>query len=391
MKQLKYSLALLCCLSLLMHGCVEEFNAQLPDGDTDLLVVDGNIISDSTVIFSLSRSVSLDDVLATDVYDHIDAEVNVVGSDGSIYKGKNLGLGRADDYRVTIGKLNPQVLYHLEIKWNGDTYTSTPQQPLETEEFALNFKQIDETSPVQVQATTNPATDGKTSYYIWDYEEDWEIRTAYRSRFVFDPDEGRNGAIIEYSEAPYDQGWIHKTSNSILISSTDNFQDNRLKNKTIYHIDYTDNRISHLYSTLVTQRKITKGEYEYYQCKERYTNNMSGLFTPQPSELPTNITCDNKNKRVIGYVGVNMNVVKQRLFIPTTEVYYEQDYKCVPRNHESFEGADYKEIYDQGYQISYYSALPGAPIIIRWVNTRCVDCRAFDANPDAKPDFWPNN
>ena len=162
MKQLKYSLALLCCLSLLMHGCVEEFNAQLPDGDTDLLVVDGNIISDSTVIFSLSRSVSFDDVLATDVYDHIDAEVNVVGSDGSIYKGKNLGLGRADDYRVTIGKLNPQVLYHLEIKWNGDTYTSAPQQPLETEEFTLNFKQIDETSPVQVQATTNPATDGKT-------------------------------------------------------------------------------------------------------------------------------------------------------------------------------------------------------------------------------------
>ena len=117
---------------------------------------------------------------------------------------------------------------------------------------------------------------------------------------------------------------------------------------------------------------------------------MSGLFTPQPSELPTNITCDNKNKRVIGYVGVNMNVVKQRLFIPTTEVYYEQDYKCVPRNHESFEGADYKEIYDQDYQISYYSDLLGA-ITIQWVNTKCVDCRAFDANPDAKPDFWPNN
>lgn len=390
MKQLKYSLAFICCLTLLMHSCVEEFNAQLPESDTNLLVVDGNIISDSTVVFTLSRSLSFNEEWDPNIYNQVNAEVSVVGSDGSIYKGHSMGLGRANEYSVTIGKLNPQEQYHLEIKWEGDTYTSTPQQPLETEGIDLNFEQTGETEPVQIQVTTTPATDGKVSYYIWNYEEDWEIRTEFRSRAVFDPNKGEEGTIIQYNEPPYAQGWIHKTSNQLLINSTGNFQDNYLKRKTIYHIDYTDHRISQLYSTLVTQRKISKGEYEYYQCKEKYTNNMSGLFTPQPSELPTNITCSDKSKRVIGYVGVNMNVTQQRLFIPKTEVHYEQDYLCQARDMDFFNGDDYKKIYGRGYQISYYSAIPMGPITIKWAITKCVDCRALGANPDAKPAFWPD-
>ena len=37
---------------------------------------------------------------------------------------------------------------------------------------------------------------------------------------------------------------------------------------------------------------------------------MGGLFIPQPSELPTNIICNNSDKNVVGYVGVSMNVGK---------------------------------------------------------------------------------
>ena len=116
-----------------------------------------------------------------------------------------------------------------------------------------------------------------------------------------------NDRIIEYDNPPYAQGWVHRLSKDILINSTANFNDNHLKDKILYSIDNEDVRLSHLYSTFVVQRRISKGEYEYYQCKERFTNDMGGLFTPQPSEMPTNLTCSDKNKRVIGYVGVNQN------------------------------------------------------------------------------------
>lgn len=388
MKRLKYILLSLCCLTVMICSCVEEFNAQLPEGDSNLLVVDGNIISDSTCVFTLTRSFSLNEEGIPEDYNQINADVCVKGSDGSVYTGTSLGYGK---YSVKIGTLNPQQTYHVEIVWEGSTYTSIPQQPLATEDMTLNFKQSSETSPVHIQITTPPSANGETSYYMWDYVEDWEIRTAYRCNAIFDPKAGEDGegAIIEYDEPPYDQGWVHKEPYDILINSTANFQGNQLKEKTIYSIGNQDTRISHLYSTFVTQRKISKGEYEYYQCKERYTNDMGGLFTPQPSELPTNITCSDRSKRVIGYVGVNMNVSQQRMFIPTTEVCYEQAYRCVEYPPEHFGEANNKDIYYRGYQLSYYFVTP-IGITMNWAETRCVDCRALGADPNARPDFWPD-
>jgi hypothetical protein len=42
---------------------------------------------------------------------------------------------------------------------------------------------------------------------------------------------------------------------------------------------------------------------------------MGGLFTPQPSALPTNIRCLTSSKRVIGFVGCSMNTSDYRFFL----------------------------------------------------------------------------
>ena len=375
---------LLCCLG----SCVDEFNAQLPESESNLLVVEGNIISDSTCVFNLSRSFSLNEEKIPEDYDRIAAKVMVIGTDGSQYTATQTGNGA---YTIEIGTLSPQHSYHLQIDWEGNTYTSAPQQPLVTEDMELSFDQPEEYGAVHVRVSTTPNSNNEVSYYIWDYVEDWEIRTEYRCKAIFDPTIGDYGGIIEYEEPPYDQGWVHRESKDIYVKSTENYQDKRLNKAMLYSIASNDPRISHLYSTFITQRKVTKGEYEYYQCKERFTNDMGGLFTPQPSELPSNITCVDGKKRVIGYVGVNMNVSKQRLYIPTTEVQYEQDYVCVQNEPSFFQADSDKSIYYMGFRISYYLAPPMAPAIIKWAAEKCVDCRAFGADPDGKPDFWPNN
>ena len=384
MKRLKkYSIALATCLTTLLAGsCVEEFNALLPDSEINLLVVDGNIISDSTVVFTLSKSFSLNEETLPDDYNQVKAEVSVVGSDGTTYKGVSEGKGK---YSVKIGTLNPQHTYHLEIQCDGDTYTSTPQLPLVTEDMELSFSQPEEYGNVHVEVTTPASADKEIAYYIWDYTEDWEIRTEYRCQAVY---ESEAGAIVEYDYYPYAQGWIHKEPYEILVNSTENYQGNHFNKKAIYLIGSTDNRLCYLYSTFIVQRKISKGEYEYYQCKEKYTNDMGGLFTPQPSELPTNITCTNDNKRVIGYVGVNMNVSKGRLYIPNSEVQYDKGFTC--RTYE-FEDAEPGAIYSRGYQVAYYQAMFMSPTIVRWTTRQCVDCRVFGADPNGKPDFWPES
>lgn len=387
MKLIKIHITLwMCCLTaMLASSCIEEFDAKLPESENNLLVVDGSIVSDSTCVFTLSRSFSLNENRLPEDYNHIAAKVMVTGTDGSHYEGTQVGTGK---YAVNVGTLKPEHSYYLQIEWEGHTYTSSPQQPLETEEMTLSFEQPTETSPVYVQISTPEAKDNETSYYIWHYKEDWEIRTQYRCKAVYDPYEDR---IIQYDYYPYAQGWVHMEPGDILINSTESYQGNRYDKKNLYNIPRNNPRISYLYSTLVTQRKISKGEYEYYRCKQTYTNEMGGLFTPQPSELPTNISCKDADRRALGYVGVNMNVSTKRMYISEREVNYEQDFKCGQYSTDYFEGQDFKSLYYLGYRISFYSAVPMSPPVIHWSEMQCVDCRVWGADPNGKPDFWPES
>ena len=390
---MKHIIATLSCFILLfLGGCIEEFNAQLPESESNLLIVDGNIISDSTCVFSLSRSFSLNEEGIPENYNQINADVCVKGSDGSIYSSTASGDGK---YSIKIGTLSPKHTYHIEIKWEGDTYTSIPQEPLITEDLSLTFSQPDNDGPVHVQLSTDQPANNETAYYTWNYIEDWEIRTNLRSNAEFNP---KDSSLIIYDYFPYAQGWAHQVSKEILINTTANYSNNQFKEKKLYSINNQDPRLSHLYSTFVVQRKMTKGEYEYYQCKERFTNDMGGLFTPQPSELPTNLSCSDENKRVIGYVGVNMNVSIKQLYIPTTEVNYVQNYRCEDTEQAELltKLKDYgikntADMYYYGYRVSYYLERgPLLPPLIRWAEYKCVDCRAFGADPDGRPDFWPD-
>ena len=114
----------------------------------------------------------------------------------------------------------------------------------------------------------------------------------------------------------------HSESSEIIIGNMEINKDNRVKDKCLYSIEADDIRFSCYYSTIVKQRKISKGEYEYYQEKIRLNEEMGGLFVPQPSELPSNIRCESSNKQAIGYVGVSLNVAEYRIFISTDNIQY---------------------------------------------------------------------
>ena len=130
MKNKVYWVICICPLWLFLSNCVDKFNAHLPESSIGLLIVEGSIISDSAVVFSLSRSFSLDVEGVPPDFNKVDAEVCVTGEDGSSFRGVALGNGK---YRVAVGTLHRDVRYSLKIVYEGDIYTSEPQYPIGTE------------------------------------------------------------------------------------------------------------------------------------------------------------------------------------------------------------------------------------------------------------------
>ncbi len=91
MNNAKYIVTWICLLWLTIGSCVDKFNSALA-GVVRGCLVKGNIISDSTVVFSLSCSFPLNVEGIPQDYNKIDAEVSVVGSDGSCFNGTSLGV-----------------------------------------------------------------------------------------------------------------------------------------------------------------------------------------------------------------------------------------------------------------------------------------------------------
>ena len=79
MKKRTNIIILISLLGFTLSNCIDEFDAKIPDGGVGLLVVEGNIISDSTVVFSLSRTFSLNEDDLPSGYNKVTADVSVVG------------------------------------------------------------------------------------------------------------------------------------------------------------------------------------------------------------------------------------------------------------------------------------------------------------------------
>lgn len=378
MKKRTNILILVSLLGFTLSNCIDKFDAKLPDDGVGLLVVEGNIISDSTVVFLLSRTFSLNAEVPPGDYNQVVADVSVVGDDGSRLTGVAKGDGR---YQVEIGTLNKQVRYGLEIVYEGDTYTSEPQYPIETAEIEdVTFEQPEDYGEIYIRLSTRDTGTGEPAYYIWNYVEDWEVRTLYYSLWVYNP---TTDEIDTYGKAPYAQGWTHAESNKTFVGSTESNVENRLKDKKIYSFAANNLRASYYYSTLMKQRALSKGEFEYYENKVKLSEDMGGLFTPQPSELPTNITCSNPDKQAIGYVGVNMNVSEYRLYISTRDVQYDNPYRCELLTGEDLADKSNSDLHLAGYRVAYLDMLG-----YQWAKKECADVRSLGGTSN-KPSFWP--
>ena len=382
-----------------MGSCIEEFNAELPTSDVNLLVVEGTILSDSVSTFYLTKTLPLSGSATTDdsgttidyssasyssAYSINNATIKLVGTDGIAVDGKRTEDGT---YTIDTPVLSANAQYSLQITYNGDTYETDPQTPFPSVPVeSVVADQPSPTSVLNVLVTTEaPADPKEIQYYRWTYIETWEVRPEVYSYCQWDSEEGKPVDL----ETPYPQrGWKSAQSQDIIASSSAYYGNNKIDSYKLYSIDRADRRLYVLYSTEVCQRSLSKAEYEYENERAKIATEMGGLFTPQPSSLPTNIHCTTSSKRAVGYVGCSLNTCRYRLFVNPDNYKIDRQSTCstISSMDEGFEGED--KMVTQGFVLCAYDDTPGMPMSTSWTRPACVDVRLLGCFTDM-PAYWP--
>ena len=387
--KLRKSLYLVFCLMVgvcTLSGCIEEYEADIPSEDSDLLVVEGSICSSKMNKFILTRTLPVNSSLMPTIVQG--ARVSLRGTDGSEYMTTQTYNGY---YACQIEALNPDVEYYLHIETDGEIYESEPQKPLRTEKIAeVSGVQYTPESNIDVLITPEaPFNPDKPNYYSWTYEETWEVHPDYTTVIYFD---------IKTSSPVYDPyqfpacGWKSATGSTILVGSSVSYEGQHIRRVKLYDIDRGDERMYFKYSGLIHQRAISKAEYEYESARHQAGSEMGGLFTPLPSALPTNIHCLTSNKRVIGFVGCSLNTGEYRFFLKPMDYSIDRPYHKDARKwlDDCDEAACYRMVTKEGMYLCEWKDerdRPGGTLQTAWAYDFQLDVRLKGAS-DVEPDFW---
>lgn len=369
-------------LALLLPGCIEEFTPKDVDEISDMLVVEGTISGDSNTVIKLSRSVGL---LSESTYNPVSgATVRVARSDGWISDpGAETETG---EYQVYVGELDTSLSYHLVMYIGGKEYRSTESQPIITPEIdSVIWKNKGEGEPITIHVTTHDNS-RDVGYYHWAYKEDWEVHASYFANADYNVETGvytpysSNGLNTYYC-------WGNAKSQTLLLEDTEKLTGNLIYEKKLTTIPATDERISYLYSILVTQWAVSKSCYHYFSNLQNNIDEAGSIFAPQPSELPGNITCvTDASEVVIGYVDV-ATATEKRIFISKDEI---EDSSYKPLSCSIVEVPEGGSVVDtmKLYGLVVYNV----PEDLKYgtlTEKACVDCRLKGSK--TKPDFWPND
>lgn len=279
---------------------------------TSYLVVDGNIsLGDSTTI-TLRRTVNLDSNAKANP--ELGAVVTVESAGGTSYKltGKGngtyvsapLNLSAAEKYSLKITTLNGS-------KYASDFVPVKNSPPIDSVRTAITGNGL------QIGVDTHDASNN-SKYYRWEYTETYQIQSAFRSLITVVQNSSATPPDFQYPRTG-DQViyncWVSDTSHTVITTSTARLSADKVSNAPVALVGTNSEKLKFRYSILVKQYAITSDAFNYFELLKKNTEQIGGIFDPQPSELTGNMHCiSNPNEPVIGYVTVGQ-VTQKRIFV----------------------------------------------------------------------------
>ena len=384
MKKKKLYIILCLILTVTLSGCIEEYQADIPANDSELLVVEGTICSSELNTFILSRTQGIYSDKELGLADG--AKVSVHGSDGSVY----IAEGYNGIYLCQVGVLDPDEEYYLHIEYDGEVYESEPQKPLRTEKIAdVCGVQNTPDSNIDILVTPDaPFDPNKANYYSWTCDETWEVHSDYTTTVYYDLFLGKG--VFNDKQFP-SRGWKDAIQTTVMVGSSTNYEGQHIQKLKIYDIDNSDERVFYRYSGLVHQRAISKAEYEYVLAQQQASSEMGGLFTPQPSAPLTNIRCLTSSKHVIGFVGCSLNTNVYRFFLDADDfsIYYprQEDTRLWVENPSDMYCCRLVEVEGMFLCVWQDERLSGGKLKTAWAHEEQLDVRYKGAYIE-EPYFW---
>ncbi len=293
-------------------ACKKQLNIAPSAKVTSYLVVDGNISSGDSTTITLRRTVNLDSNSRANP--ELGATVAVESAGGASYKLNSKGGGV---YVSAPLNLSSGEKYSLKITTsNGGKYASDFVQvknspPIDSVRTAIK------NDGLQISVDTHDASNN-SKYYRWEYTETYQIQSAFESQIIVVKNDSPPPPDIQTPRTPEKKVyncWVSDTSNSIITGSSAKLAADKISDAPMALITANSEKLRLRYSILVKQYVITAEAFNYFELLKKNTEQIGGIFDPQPSELTGNLHClSNPNEPVIGFVTVGQ-VAQKRIFV----------------------------------------------------------------------------
>jgi hypothetical protein len=239
-----------------------------------------------------------------------------------------------------------------------------------------------DTSGVTIFANThNP--ENSTRYYRWEYEETWQIRSAY---FV-------NGLVDDGIMEPFYPGesvyycWKQYISSNINLATTTQLSSDVIFEKPLLKIRDGDDRLSERYTVLVRQYALDEKGYAFYQQLKKNTESLGSIFDAQPTEITGNVHgVTDTTAKVIGYITAT-SVDSARIWIKNGEVQGWKPWADCTQSIILNTRNDDISSYTAGHEWIVYAVIPYTDNVYL-ARAPCVSCRVRGGSTH-RPSWWP--
>ena len=374
------TLALVCAAAT---SCIYDFEAEV-EGQSGILVVEGDILAGDISVIDLTLSQTLSD--KSDAV-RVQAQVWVEQQDGTRFSGYRSG----ERYYVDTRSLDPSQQCRLCV--NNTSYGTCRSQWLDI----LRSPQIGEITNsvtedgeyMNIYVSTGSSGEG-SGYYRWMVSEEWEYVSDYYATHYYDP---ASGKVLPFEGDDNTHFcWNSGSVSSLMVGSTAKLKQDKLENQYLYNIHNDNIKISYIYAVTVEQRAISEDAYSYWVTVIQNDDGVGGLFSPQPSEMRGNITCDsNPDKPVLGYISASTVTSKRAFFRNKDTGFYKKPKTGEIIEPEEIPEADWNAVYllDNMRVYTFYETETQVyEDRFTWLPRRCVDCTAMGGTTE-KPEDWP--
>ena len=236
---------------------------------------------------------------------------------------------------------------------------------------------------------------GQTRYYKWSYTETWEIVPQIMSQFVFDTEERLYRSRSD--EENIYNCWVYGYSSEILLGNSIRLSNDIIAEQALVSIYEQDTRTGVLYCIQFAQMALTRKAYIYWENQRKNSEDIGGLFSPQPSTSSGNLyAINNPDEVVLGYISAGAQALSERKFIPSGLMKKPSHVDCdceerYPLLQENDKATPFVYLSNSLVPVNYVAVNYSQDLeYLAWHTPRCCDCRELGGTK-TRPIWWPSH